>query len=81
VQRAAPERRCVGCRRTAPKSELRRVAVVDGRVVADPTAILPGRGAYVCGAACAREAIARRAFAHAFRRAVSVDEHLVESIH
>jgi predicted RNA-binding protein YlxR (DUF448 family) len=41
---------------------------------------MPGRGAYVCGAACARDAIDRRALPRAFRRAVSVGDDLVESI-
>ena len=52
----------------------------DDRVVVDPTAALPGRGAYVCDAACARAAVERRAFARAFRRAVSVGDDLVESV-
>jgi predicted RNA-binding protein YlxR (DUF448 family) len=56
------------------------VALSGDCVVADPTAKLPGRGAYVCGAACARAAIDRRAFARAFRRAVSVSDDLVESM-
>jgi uncharacterized protein len=50
------------------------------RVVADPGGSLPGRGAYVCDAACARTAIERRAFARAFRRTVSVGDDLVESV-
>jgi predicted RNA-binding protein YlxR (DUF448 family) len=56
------------------------MAVSADRVVADPGGSLPGRGAYVCGAACARSAIERRAFARAFRRAVSVGDDLVESV-
>jgi predicted RNA-binding protein YlxR (DUF448 family) len=70
----------VACGRRAPKSALRRLAVRDGRVVVDPEAILPGRGAYVCDAACARTALDRRAFGRAFRRAVSVGDDLVESV-
>jgi predicted RNA-binding protein YlxR (DUF448 family) len=70
----------VACGRRAPKGTLLRVAVSGGRVVADPAASLPGRGAYVCGAACARAAIERHAFARAFRRTVSVSDDLVESI-
>jgi uncharacterized protein len=77
---AAPERRCIACGRRAPKAALHRLALSGDRVVADPTATLPGRGAYVCDAACARVAIERRAFARAFRRAVSVGDDLVESI-
>jgi predicted RNA-binding protein YlxR (DUF448 family) len=56
------------------------VVVVADRVVADPGATLPGRGAYVCNARCAQTAIDRRAFPRAFRRAVSVGDDLVESI-
>jgi predicted RNA-binding protein YlxR (DUF448 family) len=48
--------------------------------VFDPAATLPGRGAYVCDAACARAAVQRRALPRAFRRAVSVGDDLVESI-
>ena len=44
-----PARRCIGCGRVAPKADLRRLAVRDDAVVADPAAALPGRGAYVCG--------------------------------
>jgi predicted RNA-binding protein YlxR (DUF448 family) len=74
----------------APKGALRRLALDDpvdpadavgaAHVVADPDGRRPGRGAYVCGAACARTAIGRRALPRAFRRAVTVDEHLVESM-
>lgn len=47
-------RRCVGCGRVAPKSELLRVAAVadgEGRrahAVIDVLARMPGRGAYLC---------------------------------
>jgi predicted RNA-binding protein YlxR (DUF448 family) len=70
----------VACGRRAPKSALRRLAVRDGYVVADPAAVLPGRGAYVCDATCAQAAVDRRAFARAFRRGVSVGDDLVESV-
>ena len=49
-----PRRRCVGCGRIAPKSELLRIALVHaggargGRAVLDRTATMPGRGAYLC---------------------------------
>ena len=75
-----PERRCVACGRRAPKAALLRLAVHGDRVVPDPGGSLPGRGAYVCDAACARTAVERRAFGRAFRRAVSVDHDLVESV-
>jgi predicted RNA-binding protein YlxR (DUF448 family) len=59
---------------------LHRLALVGDRVVADRAATMPGRGAYVCDAACARAAIERRALPRAFRRTVSVGDDLVESI-
>jgi predicted RNA-binding protein YlxR (DUF448 family) len=54
-----PRRRCVGCGRIAPKSELLRIVAASGRTspagaaaktcaVADPLARMPGRGAYLC---------------------------------
>jgi predicted RNA-binding protein YlxR (DUF448 family) len=54
-----PRRRCVGCGRIAPKSELVRIAAIDQRspgdaegrsrrAVLDATGTLPGRGAYLC---------------------------------
>jgi predicted RNA-binding protein YlxR (DUF448 family) len=70
----------VACGRRAPQAALRRLAVRGDRVVADPGGALPGRGAYVCDAACAQTAIERRALPRAFRRAVSVDHDLVESV-
>ncbi len=61
-----PRRRCVGCGRIAPKSELLRIAVArDGspperaglhhtrRAVIDFAGTLPGRGAYLCKAGLA----------------------------
>jgi predicted RNA-binding protein YlxR (DUF448 family) len=70
----------VACGRRAPKAALRRLALRGDRVVCDPDGSLPGRGAYVCDADCARAAIERRAFARAFRHAVFVDNDLVESV-
>jgi predicted RNA-binding protein YlxR (DUF448 family) len=75
----------------AAKHELLRLAAVqeapdgddgDGaaRVVADPAARLPGRGAYVCNAACTETALRRRALPRAFRRAVTTAPDFVESI-
>jgi predicted RNA-binding protein YlxR (DUF448 family) len=70
----------VACGRIAPKAALRRLALDGDSVVLDAAGTRPGRGAYVCGAACARRALTRRSLPRAFRRAVSVDEHLVESM-
>jgi uncharacterized protein len=90
-----PRRRCVGCGRIAPKSELLRIAAArdDGgrsrRAVIDRAGTLPGRGAYLCkaGAAgrtpnpeCLRLAERRRGIARALRSAVTLDTELVELV-
>jgi hypothetical protein len=64
-----PIRTCVGCRATAPQAELVRIAVVDGRAVADPRRRLPGRGAYLhARPACV--AAAGKGLARSLKRAV-----------
>jgi uncharacterized protein len=79
-----PRRRCVGCGKIAPKSELLRIAAVaqagDGgaRAVCDPLARMPGRGAYLCREGqsarprtdCLARAERRNALARALRRAI-----------
>jgi uncharacterized protein len=65
----------VGCGRRAPKDELVRFAEVDGVLSADPHA--HGRGAYTCrDAGCFEQALRRRAFPRALRRAVRVEPEL-----
>jgi uncharacterized protein len=70
----------VGCGRIAPQHSLRRLAVVGHAVVVDDEGRMPGRGAYVCNARCARDALDRRAFGRAFRRAVSANPEFIESL-
>ncbi|HTA04947.1 MAG TPA: YlxR family protein [Solirubrobacteraceae bacterium] len=79
-----PRRRCVGCGRIAPKSELLRVAAAPpssserAHAVADPLARMPGRGAYLCRDAggarpagdCLAQAERRGGIARALRRAI-----------
>ena len=61
----------MGCGRVAAQGELARLAVVDGAVVLDAGRDLPGRGAYLCPRPeCWERAVARGAFARAFRRPV-----------
>lgn len=43
-----PERTCLGCGARFSKGELLRFVVRAGVLVADQTALLPGRGAYCC---------------------------------
>lgn len=65
----------MGCGRRAAKPALARLVVIDGEMAVDPDQRLPGRGAYLCPAAgCWERARARRAFARAFGRAVTVPD-------
>jgi predicted RNA-binding protein YlxR (DUF448 family) len=50
------------------------------RVVVDPAARLPGRGAYVCDADCAERALKRRAVTRALRRTAEIPPDFVESV-
>ncbi len=104
----SPRRRCVGCGRIAPKSELLRIVAAESApgadgvpesaaqtcAVADPRAVLPGRGAYLCrggdGETVAEKCLAlatrRGGIPRALRRAIPGglvlnDSKLVESVH
>ena len=59
-----PERRCVGCGESFPKSTLIRVVrTPEGEVVLDATGRKNGRGAYVCRkSACFRTARKKKRF-------------------
>lgn len=46
--RQAPQRTCVGCRRTRAKAQLLRIARTPQGIHHDPHQRLPGRGAYLC---------------------------------
>jgi len=63
-----------------PKRSLLRLALDGDRVVADDRAVRPGRGAYVCDAACFRRAVGARALPRAFRRAVPTPDDTLESL-
>jgi predicted RNA-binding protein YlxR (DUF448 family) len=61
-------RTCIGCRTRAETSTLLRVVAQGGEVVPDPSATLPGRGAWVHPTIeCVELAARRRAFGRAFR--------------
>jgi len=69
----------VACRRRRPKRELVRFVARDGRLVQDPDAVLPGRGAYCCPEpACWERALTRRAFPRALRRPVAAEAETVD---
>ena len=61
-------RTCLGCRARADTSVLLRVVAVGGEVVPDPSATLPGRGAWVHPTVqCVESSVKRRAFGRALR--------------
>jgi uncharacterized protein len=65
---APPVRTCVGCRERAAKSGLLRLVAAGDRLVPDPGARLPGRGAYLHRSReCLELAQRRRAFTRALR--------------
>ncbi|WP_082518957.1 YlxR family protein [Leifsonia sp. Leaf336] len=67
-------RTCVGCRSRAPRSSLLRVVLRNSEVVADPSATLPGRGAWLHPVdECLDLALTRRAFGRALRAEGSLD--------
>lgn len=73
---AGPMRLCVGCRRTVPKDELSRLAIVDEPpyVVPDPRGRLGGRGASVHPSrACVELAVKKGGLARAAKHAVPAD--------
>ena len=47
-----PERKCLGCGESKPKTELARIVrAPDGSISLDPTGRKSGRGAYICRSA------------------------------
>jgi uncharacterized protein len=63
-----PVRTCVGCKERAAKSSLLRLVVNGDKIVPDPQARQPGRGAYLHPSlACFELAQRRRAFSRALR--------------
>jgi predicted RNA-binding protein YlxR (DUF448 family) len=69
-----PVRTCLGCRARADTSVLLRIVALDGEVVPDPSATLPGRGAWVHPTAqCVENAAKRRAFGRALRVTEALD--------
>jgi predicted RNA-binding protein YlxR (DUF448 family) len=61
-------RTCVGCRATLPIERLTRCVLTPGGAVVSRTA--PGRGAWICSAACVTAAARKRGFERAWRRPV-----------
>ena len=69
-----PVRTCLGCRQRADVSSLLRVVAVGGEALPDPSAVLPGRGAWVHPVvSCLDKATQRRAFGRALRVTEALD--------
>ena len=69
-----PVRTCLGCRSRADTSALLRVVAREGEVVPDPSATLPGRGAWVHPTTtCVDTAVKRKAFGRALRVSQALD--------
>ena len=67
-------RTCVGCRSRAPRSSLLRVVARNSELVVDPSATLPGRGAWLHPVdECLDIALKRRAFGRALRAERALD--------
>jgi predicted RNA-binding protein YlxR (DUF448 family) len=65
--RPEPQRTCVGCRQVKPRSELNRIALVDGTIAVNPRRP-SGRSAYLChDPACWAAAEKRRALDRALQ--------------
>ena len=75
-----PERQCVACRRSVPRTGLiRLVRSPDGTVALAGVRHAPGRGAYVCrNATCVGQAIQRNGFQRALKR--KVDNALLDTL-
>ncbi|MFC4243055.1 YlxR family protein [Gryllotalpicola reticulitermitis] len=69
-----PVRTCIGCRSRAPRSSLLRVVAHDSAVVADESATMPGRGAWLHPSIeCMNKALQRKAFGRALRVSGALD--------
>lgn len=73
VERTAPQRSCIACRREGDKATfLRFVLAPDGGIAPDIEDKLPGRGAYTCiSRRCLQDAVKRRQFGRSFKGAVA----------
>ncbi|WP_336604445.1 YlxR family protein [Rothia nasimurium] len=73
-----PVRTCIGCRTTAPQTDLIRIALIGTppqRAVFDAAKTLPGRGAWLHPTeACLAKALKKNALARAFKARVDASE-------
>ena len=63
--KTVPMRTCIACREMKPKKEmLRIVKTTDGKIFADPTGKMAGRGAYICTAEECQKKLANKKLLH-----------------
>lgn len=87
LKKKIPERKCLGCNTSKPKSELARVVrAPDGSVCLDLTGKKSGRGAYVCKSVeCLKKCRKRRAVERALEVEIpdevyaAIEEELAEN--
>ncbi|MEO6309479.1 MAG: YlxR family protein [Leifsonia sp.] len=73
-------RTCIGCRSRAPRSSLLRVVARESELVADKSATLPGRGAWLHPSiTCFQAAVKRHAFGRALRVSRPLDATQLEN--
>ena len=75
-----PERKCLGCMQSFPKSSLVRVVrSAEGEISLDLTGKKSGRGAYICKSAeCLKKAVKAKRFERAFEH--EIPEEIFEGI-
>lgn len=67
MEKCAPIRQCIACRRKADKRELLRVVNSEGALTVDETGRAQGRGAYICAS---EDCLLRAKKIRAFERSV-----------
>ncbi len=72
MNKKTPERRCLGCMQSFPKSSLVRIVrSPDGEISLDTTGKKSGRGAYIChSTACLKKAVKANRFERALDCAI-----------
>ncbi len=75
-----PIRTCVSCRKQGTRAELLRLVAMDGRLLIDDRAVLPGRGAWVHETAeCLNLAVQRGFIVRALRVSGKLDTFPLEN--
>ena len=71
-EKKVPERRCIGCMQSKPKSELIRIVSSEDGLHIDISGKMPGRGAYLCRSEeCAKLAVKKNAFGRNLKTEIS----------